>query len=109
MIVDFLLSHFHVPHLGFSGRYSDFSLRWTLLVTLLNLRRSSVLSERRSYLILYIQVQECKLVAGIFCVRKWDGCVYGDECKALFVESDSVGVFLDSDVRKASSTATSQT
>ena len=36
----------------------DFSLRYPLLVTLPNLRRSSMLSERRSYLILNIQVQE---------------------------------------------------
>ena len=43
---------------GLSGRYLDFSLRLPLLVTLPNLCRSSILSERRSYLFLSIQVQE---------------------------------------------------
>ena len=39
---------------GFSGRYLGFSLRYPLLVRLANLCRSSILSETRSYLILYI-------------------------------------------------------
>ena len=50
---------------GFFGRYLDFSLRYTLLVTLPDLHHSSILSERRSYLSLYIQVQEFSSVAGI--------------------------------------------
>jgi hypothetical protein len=50
---------------GFSGSDLDFSLRSPLLVTLPNLRRSSILSERRLFLILYIQVQEYCLVAAV--------------------------------------------
>jgi len=51
---------------GFSGRDLDFFLRLPLVVTLPYLRRSSILSERRLFLILYIQVvQEYSRVAGI--------------------------------------------
>jgi hypothetical protein len=43
---------------SFSGRYLDLFLRLPLLVTLPDLCRSSILFERRSCLILFIQVQE---------------------------------------------------
>ena len=78
------------------------------------------LSERRSNLILNIQVQEYSLVAGVLlatcmvtiiiyelllvnktsqeCRRheRWDRRVDGEECKALFVKSDSFRLLLDS-------------